>query len=269
MSRGFIVATIIVLIILACAAGLFFLFPHSSQKKEESCKNVPLPTGMNQNFLTQVNDCFIPTAAAYGYTLRITAGFRSFAEQEQIYQSGRTEDGHIISEAPPGHSLHNYGYAVDIIDRWRGYDIDWDELIKIAEYCHLESGGPGDLPHFEYRGGLSTDDFACGMIPKPLVLPCDFMTQRADSDQSLTLDDLKICGAQNIGGIAPSDVLTVKSFDKNLSLGANDLDVQQLQIYLNNHGFLVATAGVGSPGKETKTFGYNTQTALIEFQQKN
>ena len=103
------------------------------------------------------------------------------------------------------------------------------ELIKIAEYCHLESGGR-DLPHFEYRGGLSTDDFACGMIPKPLVLPCDFMTQRADSDQSLTLDDLKICGAQNIGGIAPSDVLTVKSFDKNLSLGANDLDVQQLQI---------------------------------------
>jgi len=101
----------------------------------------PLPTGENPNFLRQVTQCFLPVATIYGYDLRITAEFRSIAEQEQIYDSGRTEDGHIVSEAPPGHSLHNYGYAVDVVDREAGYDIDWDKLIAIGNYCSLESGG--------------------------------------------------------------------------------------------------------------------------------
>ena len=269
LSRGLIVAIIIVLIILACITGLFFLFGHYFHAAEKVCNKVPPPTGMNQNFLIQVNDCFIPTAAAYGYTLRITAGFRSMSQQEQIYQSGRTEDGHIISEAPPGHSLHNYGYAVDVTDRWRGYNINWDELIKIGEFCGLESGGTGDLPHFEHRGGLTTDDFACGMRPKPLILPCNIMATRASAKQPLTIDDLKTCGAQDIGGIIPSEILTEKVFNKNLSLGVVDPDVQQLQIYLNINGFLVANTGAGSPGNETNEFGYGTQAALIRFQQAN
>jgi hypothetical protein len=156
---------------------------------------VPIPTGMNPNFLDQVNNCFFPTAAAYGYTLRITSGFRSMTEQAQIYDDGRDGSGTIISEAPPGHSLHNYGYAVDVVDRWQGYDLSWNQLIAIAGYCHLENGGPGDLPHFEYRGGLSTDDFATGERPPALTLPCPLMAVRATENQPLTLADLKSCGA--------------------------------------------------------------------------
>lgn len=155
----------------------------------------PLPTGINQNFLDQVDECFIPTAAVYGYDLRITSGFRSMTEQAQIYNTGRDGSGTIISEAPPGHSLHNYGYAVDIVDRQNGYNIDWTKLIAIGNYCHLENGGPGDMPHFEYRGGLSTDDFAAGKRPPPLTLPCPIMATRAANDQPLTLADLQACGA--------------------------------------------------------------------------
>lgn len=154
-----------------------------------------VPTGMNQNFLDQVNECFIPVAGVYGYTLRITSGFRSMTEQAQIYDDGRDGSGTIISEAPPGHSLHNYGYAVDVVDRWKGYGIDWTRLIAIAAYCHVENGGPGDLPHFEYRGGLTTDDFAAGKRPPPLVLPCPLMAVRAEQNQPLTLADLKSCNA--------------------------------------------------------------------------
>jgi peptidoglycan L-alanyl-D-glutamate endopeptidase CwlK len=158
-------------------------------------KEVPLPTAENPNFLTQIMDCFLPTAAVYGYDLRITAGFRSFAQQQQIYDEGRTSDGEIVSEAPPGHSLHNYGYAVDVVDRIRGYDIDWTQLIRIANYCSLESGGPGDLPHFEYRGGLTTDQFAEGMRPPLLTLPCPVMTERSASTTPLSMSDLDACGA--------------------------------------------------------------------------
>jgi len=158
-------------------------------------KPIPLPTAENPNFLTQVTQCFIPTATVYGYDLRITAGFRSIAEQTQIYDSGRTVDGHIVSEAAPGHSLHNYGYAVDVADRTAGYNLNWNKLIKIAAYCSLESGGVGDLPHFEYRGGLTTDQFLAGMRPPPLTLPCPVMAQRSATGTPLTLKDLNACGA--------------------------------------------------------------------------
>jgi lysophospholipase L1-like esterase len=43
-------------------------------------------------------------------------------------------------------------------------------------------------------------------------------------------------------------------------------DVRALQQFLNQHGFVVANAGPGSPGDETTFFGLKTYRALIEFQ---
>jgi hypothetical protein len=192
VTRRKIKASLIIAAIVIICAGAAFFIPEVFIVKGSSA---PLPTGMNQNFLDQVNECFIPTAAVYGYTLRITSGFRSMSEQAQIYDDGRDGTGTIVSEAPPGHSLHNYGYAVDIVDRWNGYNIDWTKLIAIGNYCHLENGGTGDLPHFEYRGELTTDDFAAGKRPPPLTLPCPIMATRADENQPLTLADLQSCGA--------------------------------------------------------------------------
>ncbi len=184
-----IAISILIVVMLAFVGSLFF-----PKLVIISGSLIPIPTDMNQNFLDQVNECFLPTAAIYGYDPYITSGFRSMADQAKLYSEGRTASGTIITEAPPGHSLHNYGYAVDVADRKNGYTIDWTKLIKIAAYCHLESGGPGDLPHFEYRGGLSTNDFASGKRPPPLLLPCPVMIERARSGQSLTLADLKKCG---------------------------------------------------------------------------
>ncbi len=186
--------------ILIAATGAI-LFNSRMITVQSSAAPAPIPTGMNPNFLDQVNECFIPSAGAYGYDLRITSGFRSMTQQETIYEDGRDGSGTIISDAPPGHSLHNYGYAVDIVDRWKGYDINWNQLIAIAAYCHLENGGPGDLPHFEYRGGLSTDDFAAGKRPPPLALPCPLMATRQKENKPLTLADLKSCGAPDFSNI--------------------------------------------------------------------
>jgi len=181
---------VFILASLCIGTGLF-----SYNEVTLASKPVPLPTGMNPNFLNQVNQCFIPVADLYGYDLRITAGFRSLADQTELYDQGRTINGHIVSEAPPGHSLHNYGYAVDVVDRFNGYNIDWTKLVKIGQYSSLESGGPGDLPHFEERGGLTTDQFAAGLRPPALKLPCAVMADRNASTSPLTLADLKACGA--------------------------------------------------------------------------
>ena len=182
----------VIFLFLIFALGILYFFNPSIHIAQ---RMAPLPTAENPNFLNQVNQCFIAVASVYGYDLRITAGFRSMAEQAQIYQQGRTVDGHIISEAAPGHSLHNFGYAVDVADRVKGYNINWTRLISIASYCHLESGGTGDLPHFEYRGGLTTDQFLLGLRPPPLTLPCPVMADRSATGTPLTLPDLKACGA--------------------------------------------------------------------------
>lgn len=156
---------------------------------------VAFPTEINQNFLVQVNECFFPVAAIYGYTLRITSGYRSLEEQDQLYEQGRTINGHIVTEAPAGKSIHNFGFAIDIVDRWHEYRIKWERLVKIAEYCGLESGEDGDIAHFEYRGGYSIADFLYGRRPVPLTLPCPLMDERVRAGRPLTLKDLKNCGA--------------------------------------------------------------------------
>jgi hypothetical protein len=153
-----------------------------------------IPIEINQNFLNQINECFIPVASLYGYTLRITSGFRNLNEQEAIYNLGRTENGHIVSWAEAGKSIHNYGYAVDVVDRWRGYYINWKRLSKIGEYCGLFQV---DDAHFEYRGGLTTEQFKIGERPSLIKPPCDIMSERVKKNQSLTLLDLQNCAAPN------------------------------------------------------------------------
>ncbi len=58
-------------------------------------------------------------------------------------------------------------------------------------------------------------------------------------------------------------------FKKNLILGTVDVEVKELQKYLNENGFTVAKSGAGSVGKETTKFGAATKAALIKFQKAN
>jgi uncharacterized protein (TIGR02145 family) len=58
-------------------------------------------------------------------------------------------------------------------------------------------------------------------------------------------------------------------FNHNLSLGSINNDVKQLQIYLNNNGYILAKTGPGSKGKETTKFAALTKAALIKFQKAN
>lgn len=56
------------------------------------------------------------------------------------------------------------------------------------------------------------------------------------------------------------------SFKRNLVIGANGDDVRILQVWLNTHGYAVASTGPGSSGNETTTFGGLTRKALAKFQ---
>jgi hypothetical protein len=80
-------------------------------------------------------------------------------------------------------------------------------------------------------------------------------------------NSLSSTSAQKI--FAPHIVLPKQSayvFRRTLRFGSWGADVKQLQIFLNNHGYLVAKKGNGSPGHEINYFGVGTKAALMRFQ---
>jgi hypothetical protein len=58
-------------------------------------------------------------------------------------------------------------------------------------------------------------------------------------------------------------------FNKNLKQRMTDIDVIELQKFLNTHGYPVSLSGPGSKGFETEKFGPLTKMAVIKFQKTN
>jgi len=50
-------------------------------------------------------------------------------------------------------------------------------------------------------------------------------------------------------------------------VGEEGTDIKALQVFLNTHGFIITTSGLGAPGNETIYFGLKTQQALARFQE--
>ena len=87
----------------------------------------------------------------------ITDGFRTYAEQKELYASGRTKVGKILTNAPPGTSNHEKGLAVDLAFQKDGklsYEQkNYDLIVPVAKKLGITWGGDWkdfpDKPHFE------------------------------------------------------------------------------------------------------------------------
>lgn len=106
----------------------------------------------------------IAAAAADGYTLRVSQGVRTFAEQDALYAQGRTVRGKRVTNARGGQSMHNYGLAVDFVFLVGG-KVSWDEALytRIGAWADraggCEWGGRwrfADKPHVQLADLPST-----------------------------------------------------------------------------------------------------------------
>ena len=95
-----------------------------------------------------------------GVKLRVTQGFRSFAEQNDLYEQGRSKPGKIVTNAKGGESYHNYGLALDVCEirgREAIWDCDWKKIAPIAKGLGWEWGGDWqhafDDHHIVWRNG--------------------------------------------------------------------------------------------------------------------
>jgi peptidoglycan L-alanyl-D-glutamate endopeptidase CwlK len=108
-------------------------------------------------------------AETKGLEYKAISGTRSWEEQAKIYAQGRTAPGKIVTKAPPGHSMHNFGLAIDCGVFRSGKYLDESEpktasamhkaAAELAKNHGIRWGGNFksivDEPHFELDTPLS------------------------------------------------------------------------------------------------------------------
>jgi peptidoglycan L-alanyl-D-glutamate endopeptidase CwlK len=93
----------------------------------------------------------------------VSAGYRTWAEQDQLFAIGRSVPGKKVTDARGGYSWHNFGCAVDCAPEVISGQIDWSpdhpqwkKMEDIGESLGLTSGATWtrlvDAPHFQLTG---------------------------------------------------------------------------------------------------------------------
>jgi peptidoglycan L-alanyl-D-glutamate endopeptidase CwlK len=121
-----------------------------------------------------------------GIYIRVVQGLRSWADQAALYAQGRTAPGNIVTNAPPGHSMHEFGLAVDCMPSLNaveqpylpdgvGGSPRYVAMVAAGEAQGLVSGSTWvhmtDWPHFQLTGvPVSPNDemradFSSGGLP--------------------------------------------------------------------------------------------------------
>ena len=104
----------------------------------------------------------IAELAARGIQCVVTSGRRTIAEQDVLYQQGRSKPGKVVTKAKGGQSPHNFGLAADLCPYkpnskelwWNCPDDIWHVIHDVAEGMGLDSGYDWnfqDCPHVEDR----------------------------------------------------------------------------------------------------------------------
>ena len=113
-------------------------------------------------------NAFLDDAKRQGLDLVFNEGFRPNERQQALYEKGRTVDGNIITNAPAGKSIHNYGMAFDVVPRslktdpnWGPESPLWNSVGETARKYGLEWGGDWskftDKPHVQAAGASWQD----------------------------------------------------------------------------------------------------------------
>jgi peptidoglycan LD-endopeptidase CwlK len=165
------------ILFLAVLASIFYLITLEWKKR-----NTPLPTELHP-IVEENRDLLIQKASEKGINIVITDDFRSAAEQDRLYEQGRSREGTIVTHVEGGESYHNYGLAIDFAlklddgsvvwdlerdDNGNGQS-DWMEVVAIAKDLGFEWGGDWagfkDYPHLEMDFGLSIRELQHGERP--------------------------------------------------------------------------------------------------------
>lgn len=144
--------------------------------------DAPEETQLNPIVATNTN-LLIQRAKAKNIQIIITEDIRTISKQNELYNSGRSTAGLIITNAKGGESYHNYGLAIDYAlkdatgniiwdleyDGNNNGEADWIEVANIGKQLGFEWGGDWkqfpDYPHLQMSFGLSIEQLKKGLRP--------------------------------------------------------------------------------------------------------
>jgi len=133
-------------------------------------------------------EVLLEKTAERGISILITDDYRSFEEQDRLYDKGRRTPGKVVTHAVGGDSYHNFGLAVDFALQLENGNViwnteydgngngqsDWFEVAEIAKELGFQWGGDWrgfkDYPHLQMDFGLTINDLQEGKrlkIPQP------------------------------------------------------------------------------------------------------
>lgn len=172
-----------------------------------------------------------------GINVQITSGYRSNAEQKKLYNQGRTTSGNVVTNAGPGQSVHNYGYAIDYVllnnegttAIWV-VNNDWKRVAAIGKQLGFQWGGDWskfpDPPHLD-MGGLSWQQLQAGRRPSVPDVPDRGYLGAGDSgpkvkalQEYLNKVGIKINADSDYG---PATEAAVKLFQEKRGLAADGI----------------------------------------------
>ena len=151
----------IVAVLGIAAIGLVIIYHEYPVETRETAVDVLIYTHPGEVVLNDVlkskADRLIDAAGLEGIDVRIISTVRSMDKQAKLYAQGRTTKGGIVTNAPPGMSYHNYGWAVDVCIYKDGKpdwsSKYWDRIGEIGIEQGLIWGGNWtrlvDKPHFQ------------------------------------------------------------------------------------------------------------------------
>ncbi|APQ58432.1 MULTISPECIES: M15 family metallopeptidase [Paenibacillus] len=164
--------------------------------------------GLNPVFKI-VMEKLIERCYARGVWIVITQGFRTYAEQDELYAQGRNGDKRPkVTKARGGYSNHNFGFAADFAlllrdGRTVSWDTlkdddkdslpDWSEVVEEAKKLGLEWGGDWrsfkDMPHLQMVFGITTAQFRAGKHPTQAQLNAALAKFNKLEDEPMTAEE--------------------------------------------------------------------------------
>ena len=178
---------LLLLFLISFVAYQFILFikenTGSTDQVEYEVNVKTLPAELHPIVAEKV-EILLEKTAERGITILITDDYRSFEEQDKLYDKGRRTPGKVVTHAEGGDSYHNFGLAVDFALQLENGNViwnteydgngngqsDWFEVAEIAKELGFQWGGDWhgfkDYPHLQMDFGLTINDLQEGKRPK-------------------------------------------------------------------------------------------------------
>jgi len=111
-------------------------------------------------YVSQQVNKVLQMMALRGHPMKVSSSYRSFSDQDDLYEQGRTTPGNIVTNARGGYSWHNYKVAVDCCFTTGepfGDGQPWEVYGQVAKSFGFEWGGEWttfkDRPHIQMTYG--------------------------------------------------------------------------------------------------------------------